>query len=223
MRNHKDTIKTLSALQNAIKTHRSEKYCLRLWSVFIRTRDRRSCVLCNSKNRLSAHHIVRKSFWAHLRFQPGNGITLCHECHKEPHEKYNGRPNLQLPMDAEGGENIDLMTGMFGALMEDARRRRIPFEPFYTLSQSSILAFKRIQGISERMYFPGSPIEQAYLIWNQTPRGMFEAILASLGVQVPDDYVQTDAMALYQSETIRGGKGATGHGPLHEICSSYAI
>ena len=64
----------------------------------MRTRDGLRCVLCQRKRGLAAHHVARKSFLAVGRFAPGNGITLCPKCHKEPHEGFNARPDLTLPI-----------------------------------------------------------------------------------------------------------------------------
>ncbi|WP_219916618.1 hypothetical protein [Cupriavidus pinatubonensis] len=102
------------------------------------------------------------------------------------------------------------MTGMFGALLVDAQRRRFPLEPFYAISKAALLAFKRIQGIPDDSPVPGTSLEQAYMIWNQTPRGMFEAILASVGVSVSDDYLQRDLITVYQSATMRDSNGEPG-------------
>src|SRR5688500_18920342 len=96
-------------LVNAVMRQRSERYCLRLWSEFIRIRDGRRCIVCHSINNLSAHHVLRKTFFAQARLQRGNGITLCEDCHREPHKVFNGRPDMRQPMDAEGGDDNDLV------------------------------------------------------------------------------------------------------------------
>lgn len=45
-------------------------------------RDKRTCKLCNKKKRaLEVHHIQRWADAAGLRFDPGNCITLCKQCH----------------------------------------------------------------------------------------------------------------------------------------------
>ncbi|MCF9126252.1 HNH endonuclease [Vibrio parahaemolyticus] len=195
-------------LVNAVEKKRSSAYCLRLWSKFIRERDGHRCVICNSKRKLSAHHIIRKSFWKHLKFQTGNGITLCHVCHKDPHSGFNGRPDLSQPMDAQGGEKIDLFTGYLGALVIDSYRRNLTEDHLYYFSDGALEAFKKIQGIPEAATFEGRKIEKAYQIWNQTPRGMFEAILNSLGVTVAEDYVQDEEVTMYYSDTLKKEDGS---------------
>lgn len=197
-------------LKKAILNERSNTYCLRLWSEFIRARDGNRCVLCHSTKRLSAHHIIRKSFWKHLRFQTGNGITLCHSCHKEPHKSFNRKPNLQLPMDAEGGEKIDLFTGFLGALLVDSQLNNITNENFYHFDDHSLIIFKELQGIPKKANFSGSKLEQAYQIWNQTPRPMLNAILKQLGVILPEDYVQDDIFTMFQSNSLKNDDGSSG-------------
>lgn len=101
----------------AIEWHRSLRYCLRVWSKFIRERDGHRCVICGSESLVSAHHIIRRSFMPMMQFETGNGITLCRQCHREPHVAFNGRPDLMLPMDYQGGENLDLVTIFFMLLL----------------------------------------------------------------------------------------------------------
>jgi hypothetical protein len=149
-------------------------------------------VICHSKKKkLSAHHIVRKSFLPQAELQTGNGITLCKGCHKEPHKGFNRKPDLDLPMDAEGGEKIDLLTMLFGALLADARGRHLLDDKYYYLSDEVLGIFKAFQSISRQLVFPGSRLEQAFLIWQQTPRGLLNAILQVDGIALPDDFIQT--------------------------------
>lgn len=198
----------LTKLKSAISDKRSNTYCLKLWSEFIRERDGNRCVLCHSTERLEAHHIIRKSFWNHLKFQTGNGITLCRTCHKEPHAHFNKKPNLQLPMDAEGGEKIDLFTGFLGALLIDSQVNNITKEEYYHFDNHALNIFKELQGIPTHTNFPGSSLEQAYLIWNQTPRQMMNAILKQLDVTLPDDYIQNDIFTVFQSNTLKNEDGS---------------
>jgi hypothetical protein len=102
-------------------------------------------------------------------------------------------------MDAEGGENIDLMTGMFGALIHDAQERNIPFSPYYDFDEDALLGFKKFQGLESELQFYGSSIEQTYAIWCQTPRQMLEAVLGSVGVKLPSDYIQDSQITFFNS------------------------
>lgn len=192
----------LRALQTAVSHGRTREYCLRLWSTFIRLRDQRRCVLCqHARGRLFAHHIVRKSFWDHVQYQTGNGITLCRRCHCEPHVGFNRRPDLARPMDAEGGEKIDLLTGLLHALLNDAQDRAAFREEHYQFDDQALHTFKKFQSIPPLTQFEGGSLEQAYVIWSQTPRRTLKAMLGSVGVRIPDDYVQTDQFTTFESET----------------------
>jgi hypothetical protein len=67
------------ALVMAIEKRRSNKWLLRLWGRFVKTRDAFRCVCCESQNKIQAHHIVRKTLYPWAYLDTGNGITLCSE------------------------------------------------------------------------------------------------------------------------------------------------
>ena len=169
----------LVKLQTALASGLSRERCLRRWSTFIRERDGHRCVDCHSRERLSAHHICRKSFLAEAQFQTGNGITLCHTCHREMHQGFNARPDLSMPVDAQGGEKLAGMERLYSILTDDAVERGLMREDFYFLSDKLLASFKKMQGYEATTFFPGSRIEQAYLILAEcelkTRRAMAEA------------------------------------------------
>lgn len=172
--------KALLELRCAVVQRRSDAYCLRLWSVFVRLRDE-CCVICCTTDQLTAHHIVRKSFLVSARFETGNGITLCRGCHREPHETFNGRPDLMQPMDAQGGENVELLAGLYGALVNNAKTRGLLLDDYYYLSDRTIEVFKRFQGFDQSHRFPGTRLEQAYLIWRNAPVQLMRFLLEANG------------------------------------------
>jgi hypothetical protein len=172
----------LARLNQAILTEQSRARRLQLWSWFIRVRDGHRCVECASTKRLAAHHICRKSFLSDAQFQTGNGITLCSECHRQAHHGFNGRADLGLPMDAQGGEKLDLMERLYGVLLADAKERGIHRDDFYHLSDDVLARFKMFQGFDHWTTFPGGCLEQAYLIWRQCPKGMRDALLEANGL-----------------------------------------
>jgi hypothetical protein len=176
----------LTKLARALANGPSQKYCLRLWSEFIRERDGHRCVDCHANHNLSAHHICRKSFFGKAQFQTGNGITLCKTCHKEPHEIFNARPDLTLPIDAQGGERLDLMERLYSILTDDAVERDIMIEKYYYLSDEVLAFFKRMQGYDQTTYFPGSRIEQAFLILAELESAFRRAIAEANGVEMPN-------------------------------------
>jgi hypothetical protein len=188
----------LAKLHQAVSFGRSAPHCLRLWSRFIRIRDGEECVVCSGRTGLTAHHIVRKSFMEEARFQTGNGITLCGDCHREPHRVFNRRPNLQLPMDAQGGENIELLFSYYCTLADDATSRGLLHrDDFYFFSDQFLAKFKLFQSIEWDVPIPGTRLEQAALIWRQTPRCTMNAILEANGFPpVPRNFIQTGSSAV---------------------------
>lgn len=181
----------LERFLTAIEGDRSLRYCLRRWSEFIRVRDGLRCVVCHETSGLSAHHIIRKSFIPQMQLEFGNGITLCRSCHREPHEAFNRRPDLTLPMDYEGGDNTDLVAALFNALSEDAKTRGLLCDEYYYLSDSALRTFKRFQCIDPDLEFPGYCIEQAHMIWRQTSRAVLRLLLERCGATLPPDLIQT--------------------------------
>jgi hypothetical protein len=149
---------------------------------------------------LSAHHIVRKSFLPQARLQRGNGITLCGDCHRAPHEVFNRRPDVRQPMDAEGGDDNDLITQYFGWLLADARERGLLREDYYFLHDRVLQTFKELQGLRPDLVLPGTSLEQAYLIWRQTPARMLGALMEANGFErLPDDFIQLPGLTVLYS------------------------
>ena len=60
------------------------------WRSAVFERDSYHCVECGSGGKLNAHHIKPWSGHSELRFDVGNGATLCLSCHaeKHPHLKF---------------------------------------------------------------------------------------------------------------------------------------
>lgn len=161
--------------------------CLRLWSEFIRERDGHRCVDCHSREHLSAHHICRKTFLSAAEFHTGNGITLCRECHGEAHRGFNARPDLSLPVDAQGGEKLHSAERFFSILTDDAVERGLMRDDFYFLSDNVLASLKHIQGYDPTTYFPGSRIEQAYLILAECELGMRRAMAEAGGIPMTSE------------------------------------
>jgi hypothetical protein len=64
-------------------------YLHNAWASLVKHRDGK-CAKCESVEELHAHHIKQSSTHPELRYDIGNGITLCGACHREHHKK-NGR------------------------------------------------------------------------------------------------------------------------------------
>jgi hypothetical protein len=179
----------LLKLIKAIHSRCSEENCLRLWSKFIRLRDLDSCVVCDDEKGVEAHHICRKSFLKYAKFEPGNGITLCRDCHKGVHAGFNGKPDMGKPMDAQGGEKIETMLNLYGTLLDDARTRGILRDDFYHLSDSTLRSFKKAQGFNSDQPFPGCRLEQAHAIWHACPQNLFEAMFTTALMQLSNSRI----------------------------------
>jgi hypothetical protein len=170
----------LARLNRALGEGTSNARRLRCWSEFIRKRDGNRCVDCHSRRRLAAHHICRKSFLESARFDTGNGITLCPDCHRGVHGGFNGRPDLSLPMDAQGGEKIETMERLYSILATDAKERGILRDDFYFISDDVLGRFKMFQGFDYFTPFPGYRVEQAFHIWAQCPQNMLQALVSAI-------------------------------------------
>ncbi|QPL47699.1 HNH endonuclease [Halomonas sp. A40-4] len=168
-------------LDASLKRKSSRKTLLRHWSKFVRLRDGGACVLCSAAERVAAHHICRKTFLESAEFETGNGISLCGPCHSEVHSGFNGRPDMFQPMDAQGGEKIEIMAGLYGDLLEHALRHGQLYEEFYYLSEKTLAVFKRLQGFEAASTIQGPRLQQACIIWQQSPLQIRNAILEANG------------------------------------------
>lgn len=155
---------------------------------------------CHSPSRLSAHHICRKSLLMAAQFQTGNGITLCGSCHREVHQGFNARPDLEQPVDSQGGEKLYRMERLYSILTDDAVERGLMRKEFYFLSDEVLTCFKRMQGYGPETYFPGACIEQAYLILAECERGIRNSIAEANDVPAPDRPLLPGGLYLIFSE-----------------------
>lgn len=181
MQNKEELSNKLKKLDKAVRRDRSQSWCLKLWSEFVRARDENRCVSCKKHERLSAHHICRKSLLPEAKYMTGNGITLCDECHRHVHQGFNGKPDLSLPMDTQNGEKIETLTSLYKLLLDDAVKRCILSDKHYFLSDQVLCKFKLFQSYDPYEYFPGVRLEQAYLIWNSAPLTIRNRILEANG------------------------------------------
>jgi|SaaInlStandDraft_7_1057024.scaffolds.fasta_scaffold20908_3 hypothetical protein len=64
------------------------RYLFHAWGLVVKRRDGLKCTWCDESDlkKLRAHHIIHKIYCTKEEaLDPDNGITLCHECHKEQH------------------------------------------------------------------------------------------------------------------------------------------
>ena len=167
----------LRRLERSIRLDHAQSTCHRKWSQFIRERDRFKCVICDGVGRVAAHHIVRKSLFPSARLLPGNGATLCAECHKESHEGFNGEPKSSLPIDAEGGEKLEGVAELF-RIQASNFRSCYPDRPiYYHIDIGTLTSFGKMQGSSKLPV--GEAIEIAWAIWDAPPEPLATAILSA--------------------------------------------
>lgn len=168
-------------LIKAIHNRKSDKWCLRLWSRLIKTRDRYKCVVCSSTHGVQAHHIFRRSFYPYGWFQPGNGISLCVTCHRIPHEKFNRSPDLNLPVDAQGGDDLNNAFYYLDSLLNDANNKKLNHNDFYYIDEHMLLFFMQLQGCEHMADLLGShkfsTLEIAHEIWRQSPPNMIRELV----------------------------------------------
>lgn len=177
--------KRKTSLERALLKGRSKKWCLRLWSNFVKNRDGYRCVNCNATNGIQAHHIMRQAVCPLGTFEMGNGITLCRDCHQKIHKEFNGRPLPDEPLNARGGDDQDEMAYLYGILYEDAKKRGIPQNEFYYISDELLIFFNKYQGYDEIVgrinELQISRIRLAHEMWRSMPlkwyQKKFEEIL----------------------------------------------
>lgn len=102
-------------------------------------------------------------------------------------------------MNAEGGDDNDLIMEYFGLLLEDATERELLHTDFYFLHNRVLQSFKELLGFTADCQFPGTPLEQAYLIWMQTIPGQQAAIMQANGFSIShhaQDYIKLPGISI---------------------------
>lgn len=174
--------KAKSRLLHAVALERSERWCARLWSRYIRMRDGGSCLNCGSDRQVEAHHIFRKTIYPAGRFELGNGVALCRKCHWFLHEKFNGKPAEGEPLNARGGDDQDEMTFLFGLLVDDAEKRGLDQDEFYFISNEMLAFFNRWQGYDRILELSClSQVRKAHEIWRSMPQEWYRSFADELG------------------------------------------
>jgi hypothetical protein len=73
----------VKAADHPSRTRNSAKN--RAWRIAVKVRDGYRCQRCGSSDGLHAHHVRGWHQYTALRFDLGNGITLCRRCHGTEH------------------------------------------------------------------------------------------------------------------------------------------
>jgi hypothetical protein len=103
------------------------------------------------------------------------------------------------PMDTQGGDDERLIMEYFGLLLEDATERNLLHTDFYFLHDRVLQTFKELLGFTVDCQFPGTPLEQAYLIWRQTPPSLQAALMHANGFTVShcaEDYIKLPGISI---------------------------
>jgi hypothetical protein len=193
--------KRKAALSAAIEKGCSDRWLLRQWSHFIRTRDGFRCLCCGTKDGVQAHHIIRKILFPWSAFDLGNGITLCRPCHARVHAQFNGRPDMSLPLGAEQGDDQDEWAFLFGLLREDASNRGLDEDEFYFLHDLLIEFSVRCQGHADlyEMMARGaiSRLKYAHEVWRLMPESWYADYIPKLvALNLLDEMRQDDGSQL---------------------------
>lgn len=173
-----------AALIRAIESQRSERWCLTLWGRFIRMRDGYRCLHCESALGIQAHHIFRRTTFPEGRYELGNGITLCRQCHRAMHAQFNGRPRLGEPLNERGGDDQDEMAYLYGRLDMDAEQRGLDKDRYYFISDRMLSFFVAVQGYEQLFQYvqagANSRISFAYSIWQCMPEKFYEMVYGQI-------------------------------------------
>jgi 5-methylcytosine-specific restriction endonuclease McrA len=85
------------------------------WRQQVYERDEFRCRRCDSKERLQAHHVKSWHDYPELRFEVGNGLTLCADCHarEHPHLKMVAKGRTR-DGEKQGGQTDETDAGVGG-------------------------------------------------------------------------------------------------------------
>ena len=93
------------------------------------------------------------------------------------------------------------MERLYSILTDDAVERGLMRDDFYFLSDELLASFKRMQGYDPTTYFPGSRIEQAYLISAEGDLGMRRAMAEANGVPMANQPLLPCGLYLVRPES----------------------
>jgi hypothetical protein len=80
-------------------------------------------------------------------------------------------------MDAEGGEKLEAMAELYRTMAERAVQYHSNNEAYYFLDQTVLAKFKMFQGFEPDWPLAGSPIQQAWWIWDCGNISVTEALI----------------------------------------------
>ncbi|MFL5141933.1 MAG: hypothetical protein ACJ8DP_01095 [Microvirga sp.] len=92
------------------------------------------------------------------------------------------------------------MERLYSILTDDAVERGLIRNEFYFLSDEVLASFKRMQGFDPDTYFPGSRVEQAYLILAECELNTRRATVEAQGLPMTDQPLLPGGMYLVVTE-----------------------
>ena len=63
-----------------IPKSRGRNACDELWSILVKLRDGKKCVICGDTEKINSHHLISRKVFK-FRFLTINGISVCGNCH----------------------------------------------------------------------------------------------------------------------------------------------
>jgi len=93
----------------------------KLWRKAVYSRDDYTCLKCHIRGgRLNPHHVENFHSNPSLRYDVGNGATLCVLCHKIFHNRYGKKRNNRIQIDEFLNES-DMLKGQGFKLLTDGK------------------------------------------------------------------------------------------------------
>ena len=74
------------------------------WSKAVKERGNHKCAICESTDKIEAHHIMYANAWPSQRLDLRNGMVLCNVCHKK-HHALNGTKQTVYLFTTLGGQS----------------------------------------------------------------------------------------------------------------------
>ncbi|MCP1606039.1 hypothetical protein [Pseudomonas citronellolis] len=97
------------------------------------------------------------------------------------HTVFNGRPDLNQPIDAQGGDNLDDAAYLFWLLLGDASDQGLDEDEFYFFEDHMLFFFVRVQGYEFLLDAVAlgeiSRLKMAYEIWRRSAECVIQDLM----------------------------------------------
>ncbi|WP_447595761.1 hypothetical protein [Aquipseudomonas campi] len=97
------------------------------------------------------------------------------------HSDFNGRPDLDQPIDAQGGDNLDDVAYSFWLLLEDAKDQGLSEDEFYFVEDHMLLFFVRVQGYAFYLdavaHGQMTRLRMSYEVWRRSGEMVINALI----------------------------------------------